>query len=241
LFACPESGLFIRNKINSNPTNPTIIKKYRFITRVFQPFSNFVVLGKNLNKLCMKKSLRTISLSVMMALLLPLSNINAQTFDQGDIVLSAGFGVGANYYTGGWGYSTTFPPIFVAGDYCLREDLGPGNLGVGGYIGYSAYKYDYYGDWGWKYSTLIIAARGTYHFTDLVDKLDLYGGLTLGAELVTDKAYGDYPGTGYTTNTGGVAFEMLAGARYYFTDSFSAMGELGYGIAWLKLGVSLRL
>ncbi len=43
--------------------------------------------------------------------------------------------------------------------------------------------------------------RGTYHFTDLVDKLDLYGGIMLGAEIVTDKAYGDWEGTDYSANS----------------------------------------
>ena len=39
---------------------------------------------------------------------------------------------------------------------------------------------------GVKYNTLIFGARGTYHFTDLVDKLDLYGGMMLGAEIVSE-------------------------------------------------------
>ena len=59
--------------------------------------------------------------------------------------LVSGLGWDATYVALGSYYKTTVPPLFVAGDYCLREDLGPGNLGVGGYLGYSAYKYDYYG------------------------------------------------------------------------------------------------
>ena len=187
----------------------------------------------------MKKSLRIVVLSLLLALFLPMATLNAQLFDKGDIVFSAGLGLGATYYTGGWGYSTTVPPIFITGDYCLREDLGPGNLGVGGYLGYSAYKYDYYGDYGWKYNSLIIAARGTYHFTDLVEKLDLYGAVMLGAEIVTDKSYGTTSDIN-TVNSSGVAYEFAAGARYYFTDKLGAMAELGYGVAWLKMGVSLK-
>ena len=189
----------------------------------------------------MKKTTKVLILSLILALSLPLAPMNAQIFDKGDVVLSFGLGLGATYYTGGWGYKTTVPPIFVAGDYCLREDLGPGNLGVGGYLGYSAYKYDYYDDWGVKYNTLIFGARGTYHFTDLVDKLDLYGGMMLGAEIVSNKEYGDWEGANYSANSSGVAFDIFAGARYYFTDSFGVMGELGYGISWLKIGVSLKL
>jgi len=188
----------------------------------------------------MKKSVKIAILGMILALYLPIAAMNAQVFDQGDVVVSFGLGLGANYYVGGTFYKTTVPPLFISGDYCLREDLGPGNLGVGAYLGYSAYKYDYYGDWGWKYNTLIMAARGTYHFTDLVDKLDLYGGVALGAEIVSNKAFGDYPGYGYSVNNSGVAYEMFAGARYYFTDNLGAMAELGYGIAWLKIGLSLK-
>lgn len=188
----------------------------------------------------MKQKIKIVAFSLMLASLLSLTSVNAQVFDQGDKVVSFGLGLGATYYTGGWGYSTTVPPIFIAGDYCLREDLGPGNLGVGAYLGYSAYKYDYNGDYGWKYSTVIVAARGTYHFTDLVDKLDLYGGVLIGVKVVTDKEYGDYPGGNYSVNNSGPVYDLLAGARYYLTDNFGVMGELGYGIAWLKIGVSLK-
>jgi hypothetical protein len=191
----------------------------------------------------MKQTLKRFMLGLMLALFIPIATMNAQLFDQGDKVLSFGVGLGATYYTGGSFYKTTVPPIFIAGDYCLREDLGPGNLGVGGFLGYSAYKYHYqYAsyDYGWKYTTLVIAARGTYHFTDLVDQLDLYGGVLLGAKIVSDKEFGDYPGTGYSVNNSGAVYDLFAGARYYFTDNFAVMGELGYGIAWLKIGVSLK-
>ena len=189
----------------------------------------------------MKKALKICILSMVLALYLPLANLNAQTFDQGDKVLSFGLGLGSTYVSWGSYYKTTVPPVFVAGDYCLREDLGPGNLGVGGIIAYSAYKWDYdFADWGYKYTNLFIGARGTYHFTDLVDKLDLYGGLVLGAKIVTAKEYGTYTGYAYNTNSSGVLYDVFAGARYYFTDNLGAMAELGYGISWLKIGLSLK-
>ena len=189
----------------------------------------------------MKKILKVFTLSLAMALIAP-AVMQAQLFDEGDIVVSFGLGLGSTYYPLGTGYKTTIPPLFVAGDYCLREDLGPGNLGVGGYMAFSGYKYDYpIYDWNIKYSTFIIGARGTYHFTDLVDKLDLYGGLLLGVEIVSHKdnipdndVFDDY-------NSGGLAYSLFAGARYYLSDNFAVMGELGYGIAVLSLGVSLKL
>lgn len=192
----------------------------------------------------MKKSMKIVALSLMLALFLPLTIVNAQLFDEGDLVFSTGVGLGSTYYTYGSYYSTTVPPLFLTGDYCLREDLGPGNLGVGGFLGYSAYKYHYDvggDDYGWKYSTFIIAARGSYHFTELVDKLDIYGGVLIGAKIVTDKEFGDYTGSDYTVNKSGPVFDIFAGIRYELTENFGLMSELGYGIAWFKIGIALKI
>lgn len=191
----------------------------------------------------MKKVLKIIMAGLVFALILPFAPVKAQVFDQGDIVISAGLGIGATYYTGTH-YKTTIPPIFVSGDYCLRVGLGPGNLGVGGYIGFNSYKWEYTyvgGEWGYKYTTFIIGPRGTYHFVDLVDNLDLYGGLLLGARIVSAKEYGDYLGYNYSANSSGVAYSFFGGARYYFTPNFGVMAELGYGIAYLSIAASLKL
>ncbi len=165
-------------------------------------------------------------------------NTKAQLFDQGDVVLSMGLGVGATYIAWGTYYKTSFPPIFIAGDYCLRENLGPGNLGVGAILSFSSYKYDVpYYDWGYKATTILFGSRGTYHFTDLVDKLDLYAGLGLGVEIYSFNNYGGYD---YDEGSVGLYDEFFAGARYYLTDNFAGMAELGYGLAWFKIGVSLK-
>jgi len=189
----------------------------------------------------MKKKFRLLLSSLVVTAFLFCSGLNAngQVFDQGDKVLSLGIGLGSNYI--GWGtyYKTTVPPIWIAGDYCLREDLGPGNLGVGALIGFSSYKYDYTVlDYGFKSTTIFFGARGTYHFVDLVDKLDLYGGIFLGGKIHT---YNDFGGYDLTHDASfQVASDFFAGARYYFSDNFAVVGELGYGIAWFKIGVSLK-
>jgi hypothetical protein len=189
----------------------------------------------------MKKSIKIFAFCLLLAMFLPLAPLQAQVFDKGDIVVSAGLGLGSNYYAFGAGYSTTIPLIFASGDYCLREDLGPGNLGVGAIMGYTSYKDTYLStDYYWKVSTFMIGARGTYHFTDLVDKLDLYGGITLGGKIVKVKTSNSELDAYSSHAASGVLGEVFAGARYYFVDSFSAMAELGYGMAWFKLGVSLK-
>ena len=35
-------------------------------------------------------------------------------------------------------------------------------------------------------------------------------------------------------------WSIYVGGRWYFTDSFAAMLELGYGIAWLNIGVAFK-
>jgi hypothetical protein len=190
----------------------------------------------------MKRILKVFTLGLALALISP-AVMQAQLFDKGDKVISAGIGLGNTLFAFGSLYSTSVPPVWIAGDYCIREDLGPGNLGVGAILGYSAFKstYTYSGDkYGWKYTTLVIAARGTYHFTDLVDKLDLYGGIDLGAKILTDKYYGDNTIVNNTTLGSGLLLEPFAGARYYFADNIAANAELGYGFAILKLGIAFK-
>jgi hypothetical protein len=91
----------------------------------------------------MKKTIRILTLSLMLALFLPFASLQSQTFDQGDMVLSFGLGLGSTY-VGGWNsyYKTTVPPVVVAGDYCLRKILA-GKSWRRWNLAYSAYKYHY--------------------------------------------------------------------------------------------------
>ncbi len=188
----------------------------------------------------MKKTLRNLVLCFALIGTVPVASTYAQLFDKGDIVVTGGLGLGATYYSLG-GTSMVMPVIFATGDYCFREDLGPGNLGLGALIAYSSYKENFLtSDYYWKVNTFMIGARGTYHFTDLVDKLDLYGGITLGGKF-SKVTYSDDALDGYSSpSEGGVLAEFFGGARYYFTDNIAANGELGYGVSWLKLGISFK-
>ena len=165
-----------------------------------------------------------------------------QTFLPGDMVINLGLGIGSNFYSG-TGYTTGFPPLSGTFEYGLNE-LGPGVLGIGGYLGYTSYKWKATtsgSTYGWKYSSLIIGARGNYHY-NFLESLDTYAGLMLGVNIVGSKATGDWP-TGYdfSANSTGFIWAFYIGGRYYFTDSFAAMLELGYGIAWLNIGVAFKI
>lgn len=161
------------------------------------------------------------------------------TFEKGDKVLNLGIGLGSTLYSGSY-YKSQIPPISASLEFGIVDNvLEKGVIGVGPYLGYSSYKYEY-SSWGWKYTNLIIGARGNFHYP-LLDKLDTYTGLLLGYNIASSKEFGNItPGWDYSYSAGGVAWSWFVGGRYYFSESFAVMAELGYGIAYLNLGVALK-
>jgi len=164
-------------------------------------------------------------------------------FNKGDKVLNLGIGLGSTLYTGPY-YTTQIPPVSASLEVGVIDNLFEVqglNLGVGGYLGFttSKYEYSFFGSIrGWEYTSVIVGARGNVHYP-LVDKFDTYAGLLLGYNIVTSKSFG----TGGTESdvSSGLASSGFIGGRYYFSEKFSAMLELGYGIAYLNLGVGIKL
>jgi hypothetical protein len=162
------------------------------------------------------------------------------TFEKGDKVLNLGIGLGSTLYTGSY-YRNQIPPITASFEVGIVDNiLEKGVIGVGGYLGYASYKWDYSNDdWGYKISNFIIGARGSFHYP-LVDKLDTYAGVLTGYRIVRYKEYGSYSGYYDYTPSGGLVWSGFVGARYYFQENLAAMAELGYGIAYLTLGVAVK-
>jgi hypothetical protein len=165
---------------------------------------------------------------------------NAQTVAKGDKILNLGIGLGSALYSGGY-YKSSMPPISASLEVVVKDDLFDGNgaLGLGGYVGYSAYKWEY-SSWGYKYSNIIIGPRGYIHY-GFLDKLDTYAGLFLGYNIATAKEFGNsVPGYDYTASSGGFIWSGFIGGRYFFSDKFAGMLELGSGITYLNIGVALK-
>jgi hypothetical protein len=163
-----------------------------------------------------------------------LSQLFAQesTFKQGDKVLNLGIGFGSTYYSSY--YTSHTPALSASVEFNVKDGvLDKGSIGVGGYVGYSSAKWTNY----YKTSNIIIGARGSFHYP-LVSKLDTYTGLLLGYNIYTYSYESSYLGA--KGSAGNVLLAWFAGARYYFSDKFAVMGEVGYGIAYLTLGVSLK-
>jgi len=171
-------------------------------------------------------------------------NLTAQDnmFEKGDKVVNLGIGIGSVLYTGS-GYTSSIPPISASFEVGVKDDvLDVGSIGVGGYLGYASSKWEYGSfNYGYKYTNIILGARGTFHYP-LVDNLDTYTGIMLGFNIVSAKEFGDLPSeNNFSTSDSEPIFSWYAGGRYYFNDKFAAMAEIGYGIAWLNLGVALKL
>jgi hypothetical protein len=169
-----------------------------------------------------------------------LTQLSAQepTFVKGDKVLNLGVGLGSNLYSGSY-YHSQIPPVSASFEVGVADKiLEKGVIGVGGYLGFSSYKYTYANS-GWKTSNIIIGARGNFHYP-LVEKLDTYTGLLLGYGIVNNKFFGAYNEGDYGGSSSGIQWAWFVGGRYYFKENLAAMLELGYGVAYLNLGIALK-
>ncbi|MBN2523850.1 MAG: hypothetical protein JXB24_11300 [Bacteroidales bacterium] len=189
----------------------------------------------------LKKSI-LITIAALFALSFTSSDLNAQSFEKGDIDVNFQVGFGTAWYYGTY-YKMGLPFISVAGDYALKDDWGPGVFGVGAILGVSTVKtrwdYGIY-EYGYKYTHFSIAPRATYHY-QFVDKLDTYGGIATGITIRSGKEYGDY--TGYIADDSGVHFIITAfvGVKYYVTNSLAIMSEIYvYDLATFNIGIGLK-
>jgi hypothetical protein len=154
------------------------------------------------------------------------------TFKKGDKALNLGIGFGSSYY-GGF-YTSHMPALSASLEVGVADGiLDKGSIGIGGYIGYSSAKYSTY----WKTTNFLIGARGSFHYP-LVNKLDTYTGLQLGYNVFSTKYYDTHYSTGGSSST--LQFAWFAGARYYFSNNIAVFAEVGYGVAYLTVGVALK-
>ena len=172
---------------------------------------------------------------LLFAFALTVSAAHAQSFQKGTTAFNAGIGIG----TALGGYGTARPAISLSADHGIWETGGPGIISLGGYVGNTGYKYSGAGyDSKWNY--FIIGVRGAYHYNGFGSKnLDVYGGAMLGYNIVkySSNVSEDYFGKSYGS---GVGLSGFIGGRWFFTESFGAFAELGYGISVLNAGLTFK-
>lgn len=188
-----------------------------------------------------------LSLTVVTIAALFAGGASGQAFEKGENVAGLLVGIGGNYSAYD-DYSSVTPALGLFYEKATNANVGPGVLGLGGLIAYkslhseghyySSYNYDY----DWTY--LILGFRGAYHWNTWheVPKLDTYAGLMLGYNIVSFHDNTNYPDgyDEYNSSSSGLGLSLYVGSRYYFSDRFGVLAELGYGIAVLNIGCQLK-
>ena len=184
------------------------------------------------------------SLIILFGLLTPFFS-HSQSFTKADKVVSLGIGVGSSL--GSFDYSSQIPGISLIYEQGVAAAGDVGVISLGGYLGYKSFGYETRGGnitakSKWNYT--IIGARGAFHFSKIPnEKLDVYAGLMASYNLLN---YSYEDNSGFNTGSGGnfgnsAGLTIFGGGRYYFSDQFAGFAELGYGIAILNLGLSVKL
>jgi hypothetical protein len=157
----------------------------------------------------------------------------SQAHVKGDFILNGGLGFGSALYGG--------VSVFLGGEYMINDDISIGLEYV--HMSYSEDMGSYYYGTNYTidYKITTFGPRISYHAMRLLDianpKLDLYGGLFLGyAGVKAETSYGTYD-----DDESPLAYSLYIGANYMVTERFGFMGELGYGVSALKLGVVFKL
>ena len=170
---------------------------------------------------------------------------HAQEFQKGTNILSAGIGLGSSIlsYSG----ASQTPALSLQYERGVWDIGGPGVISLGGYVGYKGYSYSS-GEQSYNYSEkwhyTVVGVRSAYHYNGLdAKKLDLYGGAMLAYNLLSF-SYTDNSGSTNFTGSGSygstVGLSLYVGARYFFADNFAVLGELGYGVAYLNVGIAAK-
>lgn len=186
----------------------------------------------------MKKISQLISATILTACTVAV--LSTDSMAQAGNNLNIGIGLGSTFIASG--LDASLPPISIGYEHAFGEKIS-----AGAFLGYAGASYEapaIGGTWKWKYNYILVGARGAYHFNFKVPKLDPYAGLMLGynvASVSTEKPSG-YTGPEIAgAKAGGAVIGGYAGARYMLGNKIGAFAELGYGIAYLTLGVSIKM
>lgn len=155
------------------------------------------------------------------------------------------FGNNSKHIRAGIGINSFGIPIEVSYDQGFKQNLfgvNKLNLGLGGYLGYYGHNEKIglgVDDSGYKYSHIVIGARGLFHYP-FIPKIDTYAGIMLGYNIASSRYYGAGIDPGNAA-AGGLAFGGVVGARYQFNSKWGVYAEAGYSISYLSFGVVYSL
>jgi len=168
---------------------------------------------------------------------------SSNIMEVGTTTVNIGVGVGRSSYgsygvygSGYYGYGTGFGTK-AAVERGMWE-LGPGVLTLGAEVGaaFSNASYNSY-----KSNIIIVAARSAYHFGWNVDKLDTYGGVSLGPGFRSYNYTDQQVSNKYTKHDVVVSPGIFVGASYFFSPNIGVNVEAGYDITQIQGGIIFKL
>lgn len=183
------------------------------------------------------------TLLILFIIITTLVDTEAQPLQGGEQLVKIGLGVAA---LPKHEFTSKTPSFTLSYEKNVSDLIGVGYFSAGALFSVASSYLDYQVDGntfthGNNFSTF--AAKGVYHFdmvklTDDVkwNKLDVYAGAILGFTLkrgqsdenddITKRAY--------------LATDIFVGARYNFYDKIGVFMEAGYGITYVKAGLSIQ-
>jgi hypothetical protein len=169
---------------------------------------------------------------LLTALLITFSTQSYSQYKVGRNTASLNVGFGGGGLTG-----TGAIPISAEYNFLNFEK----NIHAGVFVAYSSTSEDFfYGKW--KYTYIIIAAQGNWHFTP-GEKFDPFAGVSLGYNIGTSSVTYN---SGYLSNysasasVGGIFFSAQAGFNYWFSGNFAAQVRVAY-FPYASVGLTLGL
>jgi hypothetical protein len=177
----------------------------------------------------MKAVLFTILLS---ALLITFSTQSYSQYQVGKNTGSVSVGVGGGGLTG-----TGAIPISAEFNFLNFEK----NIQAGIFASYSSTSenFDFYYSGKWKYTYIVIAAQGNWHFMP-GEKLDPFAGISLGYRIASvswswSGAAGPYSPS--SASASDIFFSAQAGLNYWFSEKWAVQVRVGY-FPYASIGVT---
>jgi len=182
---------------------------------------------------------------IIALVLIAVKKSNAQKeFASGQNILGVSIGVGGSMQSAT--YDKQSPTIAMIYERGIWDGIGPGNIGLGAYLGFKSYNYngnDYWGTYSYKWNYTIFGIRGAYHYDFIGDgKLDTYGGAMLGIahrNFRYSYSYDYYTGVPKYKNTYLTA-DIFVGSRYYVTPNIAVFGEVSINVSLISLGANIK-
>ena len=175
------------------------------------------------------------SLSLLMFAVLSLS-YGQQAFHKTDKALNLGIGLGSGYYSS-LNNLVAIPSFNASFETGVYEIPDVGVITAGGFLGF---RHTWNNSYGYRvtYNNTVVAARGAFHLSMLnTSKFDVYGGIVSGFRISSYNS--NIPGY-VGDNDVYFVHDLFVGGRIMMSKTFGFFAEVGYGISYLKAGVTLK-